>query len=195
MPRSPRGHFLRAAELRTLVQAPSTVKYRKDPPAPIKCDFSNERLQYCVDIAVLEVGLGGRLDCTNVLTPEVSVITTIGLDHTEILGDTLEAIAFEKAGIIKPGVPVVTAMPDSPAPRVIEFPTDGGTAFAHLYPPQNADFEGPDGERPPLVVWSHGGPTSESTQEFNLGVSYFTTLFIKGVVIIMTVALDSLRKR
>jgi hypothetical protein len=44
---------LRAAELRTLVQAPSTVKYRKDPPAPIKCDFSNERLQYCVDIAVL----------------------------------------------------------------------------------------------------------------------------------------------
>jgi hypothetical protein len=53
MPRSPRGHFLRAAELRTLVQAPSTVKYRKDPPAPVKCDFSNERLQYCVDIAIL----------------------------------------------------------------------------------------------------------------------------------------------
>jgi len=53
MPRSPRGHFLRAAELRTLVQAPSTVKYRKEPPASIKCDFSNERLQYCVDIAVL----------------------------------------------------------------------------------------------------------------------------------------------
>lgn len=53
MPRSPRGHFMRAAELRTLVEAPSTVKYRKEPPAPIKCDFSNERLQYCVDIAVL----------------------------------------------------------------------------------------------------------------------------------------------
>ena len=53
MPRSPRGHFLRATELRTLVQAPSTVKYRKEPPAPVKCDFSNERLQYCVDIAVL----------------------------------------------------------------------------------------------------------------------------------------------
>jgi len=44
---------MRAAELRTLVQAPSTVKYRKEPPAPVKCDFSNERLQYCVDIAVL----------------------------------------------------------------------------------------------------------------------------------------------
>lgn len=53
MPRSPRGHFMRAAEIRTLVQAPSTVKYRKELPAPIKCDFSNERLQYCVDIAVL----------------------------------------------------------------------------------------------------------------------------------------------
>jgi hypothetical protein len=44
---------MRAAELRTLVQAPSTVKYRKEPPAPIRCDYSNERLQYCVDIAVL----------------------------------------------------------------------------------------------------------------------------------------------
>lgn len=53
MPRSPRGHFMQAAELRTLVEAPSTVKYRKEPPAPVKCDFSNERLQYCVDIAVL----------------------------------------------------------------------------------------------------------------------------------------------
>jgi dihydrofolate synthase/folylpolyglutamate synthase len=60
-----------------------------------------------VDIAVVEVGLGGRLDCTNVLTPLVSVITSIGLDHTEILGDTIEKIAAEKAGIIKPGVPVV----------------------------------------------------------------------------------------
>ena len=53
MPRSPRGHFMRAAELRTLVQAPSTVKYRKEPPAPIKCDFSNNQLHYCVDISVL----------------------------------------------------------------------------------------------------------------------------------------------
>lgn len=60
-----------------------------------------------VDIAVIEVGLGGRLDSTNVITPELSVITNIGWDHKEILGDTLERIAFEKAGIIKPGVPVV----------------------------------------------------------------------------------------
>ena len=60
-----------------------------------------------VDIAVVEVGLGGRLDSTNVLTPILSVITNIGLDHTEFLGNTLTKIAREKAGIIKPGVPVV----------------------------------------------------------------------------------------
>ena len=60
-----------------------------------------------VDIAVIEVGMGGRLDSTNVITPLLSVITNIGLDHTQFLGDTLEKIAREKAGIIKEGVPVV----------------------------------------------------------------------------------------
>lgn len=60
-----------------------------------------------VDIAVIEVGLGGRLDSTNVIMPELSVITNIGFDHTEFLGDTLEKIASEKAGIIKPSVPVI----------------------------------------------------------------------------------------
>ena len=60
-----------------------------------------------VDIAVIEVGLGGRLDSTNIITPEVSVITNIGLDHTQFLGTTLEAIAYEKGGIIKPNIPVV----------------------------------------------------------------------------------------
>ncbi|PIA78399.1 tetrahydrofolate synthase [Gaetbulibacter sp. 4G1] len=60
-----------------------------------------------VDIAVVEVGLGGRLDSTNIITPEVSVITNIGIDHTRFLGNTLKAIAFEKGGIIKPNIPVV----------------------------------------------------------------------------------------
>ncbi|HEY5750979.1 MAG TPA: folylpolyglutamate synthase/dihydrofolate synthase family protein [Chryseolinea sp.] len=60
-----------------------------------------------VDIAIVEVGLGGRLDSTNVVRPELSVITNIGWDHKDILGDTLEKIAAEKAGIIKPNVPVV----------------------------------------------------------------------------------------
>ena len=60
-----------------------------------------------VDIAVIEVGLGGRLDSTNIIRPMVSVITNIGLDHTQFLGDTLGEIAFEKGGIIKREVPVV----------------------------------------------------------------------------------------
>ena len=60
-----------------------------------------------VDIAIIEVGMGGRLDATNIIRPLVSVITNIGLDHTQFLGNTLEAIAYEKAGIIKPGIPVV----------------------------------------------------------------------------------------
>ncbi|GAB4040618.1 bifunctional folylpolyglutamate synthase/dihydrofolate synthase [Spirosoma gilvum] len=63
--------------------------------------------QQSVDVAIIEVGLGGRLDSTNVITPLASVITNIGYDHTDILGDTLPQIAGEKAGIIKPGVPVV----------------------------------------------------------------------------------------
>ena len=65
--------------------------------------FADEK----VDIAIIEVGLGGRLDSTNMITPEVSVITNIGLDHTQFLGETLPEIAFEKAGIIKEKIPVV----------------------------------------------------------------------------------------
>lgn len=65
--------------------------------------FADEK----VDIAIIEVGLGGRLDSTNIITPEVSVITNIGLDHTQFLGETLPEVASEKAGIIKKSVPVV----------------------------------------------------------------------------------------
>jgi len=70
-----------------------------------------------VDIAVIETGLGGRLDSTNVLTPRVATVTSIGLDHTDLLGDTLEAIAKEKAGIFKAGVPAVIG---EPAPEIRE---------------------------------------------------------------------------
>lgn len=66
--------------------------------------FKEENVEY----AVVEVGMGGRFDATNVIVPEVSVICNISLEHTQYLGDTIEKIAFEKAGIIKPGVPVVT---------------------------------------------------------------------------------------
>lgn len=71
--------------------------------------FAKER----VDIAVIETGLGGRLDSTNIITPVLSVITGVALDHTAILGDTTEKIAFEKAGIIKPGVPAVVGRYDN----------------------------------------------------------------------------------
>ncbi len=72
-----------------------------------------------VDVAVVEVGLGGRLDATNVLTPLVSVITSLSLDHTQLLGDTIGQIAAEKGGIIKRGVPVVSANQQPEALKVL----------------------------------------------------------------------------
>ena len=73
-----------------------------------------------VDIAIVEVGMGGRLDSTNIITPEVSVITNIGLDHTQFLGDTLEKVAVEKAGIIKDRVPVIIGETSPETKRVFE---------------------------------------------------------------------------
>ena len=72
-----------------------------------------------VDFAVIEVGLGGQLDCTNIIPPIVSVITSISKDHTQLLGDTLEAIAREKAGIIKPHTPVIIGRGESPEVREV----------------------------------------------------------------------------
>ncbi len=77
--------------------------------------FAQER----VDVAVIEVGLGGRLDGTNVIVPAVAAITSVGLDHTDVLGESLEEIAFEKAGIAKPGIPLVVAVEDETAFTVI----------------------------------------------------------------------------
>jgi dihydrofolate synthase / folylpolyglutamate synthase len=73
-----------------------------------------------VDIVLYEVGLGGRFDSTNIIHPLISIITSIGLDHTAILGDTHEKIAFEKAGIIKSGVPILTAVHQDEALQVIK---------------------------------------------------------------------------
>ena len=78
--------------------------------------FAHEKCE----IVVCEVGLGGRLDSTNVITPEVSVITHIGLDHMHILGNTLEEIAFEKAGIIKPNVPIVLGPQEDKVFKIVE---------------------------------------------------------------------------
>ena len=84
-----------------------------------------------LDFAVFETGLGGRLDPTNVITPEVSVLTTIGYDHTDVLGDTIEEIALEKAGIIKPGIPVVSVKQCLEAETVIR--TEAEKKGARVY--------------------------------------------------------------
>lgn len=87
-----------------------------------------------VDIAVVEVGLGGRLDSTNIITPEVSVITNISLDHTALLGHTCEEIACEKAGIIKPGVPVVVGRAEGAVLDVFKKKADDAGAPLRLAP-------------------------------------------------------------
>ena len=79
------------------------------------CCFEKEK----VDVAVIEVGLGGRLDPTNIIRPAVSVITEVGMDHMQLLGDTIEQIALEKAGIMKPGVPVVLGRQEKAARGVL----------------------------------------------------------------------------
>ena len=84
------------------------------------CYFADRQ----TELEVFEVGMGGRLDATNVLRPLVSVITSISLDHVKVLGDTVEAIAREKAGIVKPGVPVVTAPQQTGAMQVIREAAD-----------------------------------------------------------------------
>ena len=85
-----------------------------------------------VDIAVVEVGLGGRLDSTNVLSPQVAVITPIGFEHTHILGNTLSAIATEKAGIIKPSSTVVMAPQEAEVVDVVEKKCQLQNAALHL---------------------------------------------------------------
>jgi dihydrofolate synthase/folylpolyglutamate synthase len=110
------GEPLTEAEIMAYVAEldPLVAKLERETPgeAPSFFEFMTAMafLQFArrrCDVAVVEVGLGGRLDATNIITPITSVITSIGLDHCEMLGDSLEQIAAEKAGIIKPGVPVV----------------------------------------------------------------------------------------
>lgn len=85
--------------------------------------------QQCrVDFSVVEVGLGGRLDATNIVTPLVSIITNISLEHTDILGDSIEKIAHEKAGIIKEQVPVVTAATSSAREVIVRVASEHGVS-------------------------------------------------------------------
>lgn len=100
-----------------------------------------------VDVAVIEVGMGGRLDATNIITPEISIITNIGLDHTAFLGTTLEAIAGEKAGIIKEGIPVVIGEQQPETTAVfVQVAVDKGCeisfASSENYPEYKSDLKG-----------------------------------------------------
>lgn len=88
-----------------------------------------------VDVAVVEVGLGGRLDSTNVVCPQLTLVTRLGLDHTEVLGPTLRDIAYEKAGIFKPGVPAVTVTQASQAMEVLRRVAEDRGAPLHVVDP------------------------------------------------------------
>jgi dihydrofolate synthase/folylpolyglutamate synthase len=97
-----------------------------------------------VEIAVLEVGLGGRLDATNVVQPLVTAITSIGLDHQQYLGQTLREIAIEKAGILKPGVPVIVGkMPAEAFTAIAEIAQDRGCTLVRAWNGVTADDLGP----------------------------------------------------
>ncbi|GGI25128.1 bifunctional folylpolyglutamate synthase/dihydrofolate synthase [Pedobacter mendelii] len=103
------GKMISKAEVKSFVQANKKLIYKIEPSffeATVAMAFEHFA-KHQVDIAVIEVGLGGRLDSTNIIIPELSIITNISLDHTNMLGNTLQEIAGEKAGIIKKGIPVV----------------------------------------------------------------------------------------
>jgi dihydrofolate synthase/folylpolyglutamate synthase len=115
-----------------------------------------------VDVAIIEVGLGGRLDSTNIITPLVSLITNISFDHQALLGNTLPEIAGEKAGIIKPGVPVVVSQTQPEVAPVFE--REAAAKLAHLvFADQiyQANFTGepvPETGLRPVNVTQHGRP-------------------------------------
>jgi dihydrofolate synthase/folylpolyglutamate synthase len=121
-----------------------------------------------VSVAVIEVGLGGRFDSTNVVPASACAITTIGFDHQELLGDTLEAIAFEKAGIIKPGMPVVVgALPDQARQVVaavaddrraplIDAAADAKVEYEMHEGRGTVSIETPDGRYGPVILGLRG---------------------------------------
>lgn len=99
-----------------------------------------------VDLVVWETGLGGRLDATNIVTPLASVVTRIGLDHQAVLGPTVARIAAEKAGIIKPGIPVLTAAGDPDALAILEYKArELDAPFIAVGEPEAATLPGPVG--------------------------------------------------
>ncbi|MEO8293005.1 MAG: S9 family peptidase [Actinomycetota bacterium] len=147
----------------------------------IVCEYSSDGLQH---LAVLDPGSGELLDLDLPYTAiDYPYLCTEGSQVAFVGGGPAIPTAVVTVDFGSRAVEVlrqsehVTIDPDSlSVPRAVEFPTEGGlTAWAHFYPPANAGFAGPQGELPPLVVMSHGGPTSESTQAFDLRSQFFTT--------------------
>lgn len=118
-----------------------------------------------VDLAILEVGLGGRLDATNIVTPLVSVITNVTMDHEQYLGNTITQVASEKAGIIKPGIPVITGSSDK---RVLDVIAEtAGRLGSPLYI-MDRDFKG-ESHSDTRSLWSFTG--SKSIREHELPIN------------------------
>ncbi len=125
------------------------------------CCFAKRRAA----VVVLEVGLGGRLDSTNVVTPAVSVITSISFDHTKQLGRTLAAIAGEKCGIIKPGVPVVSGVTDFEAREVVRHAADErGCLLRELSRDFEVSYEPPSGGELGQIVYRSKVPDIENQE-------------------------------
>lgn len=137
-----------------------------------------------VDAVVCEVGLGGRLDATNVVHPLVSVITSLSYDHTYLLGNTLAEIATEKAGIIKPGVPVVSAPQEAEAEAVLLQIAEERHAPLTLI---GRDWRCEAGQSTRYGQWFRAGPAGESLRD------YWTPLVGRHQAINATVALATLR--
>jgi dihydrofolate synthase/folylpolyglutamate synthase len=124
-------------------------------------------------VVVLEVGLGGRLDSTNVVTPAVSAITSISFDHTKQLGRTLAAIAGEKCGIIKPGVPVVSGVTDFEAGNVVRHVAEErGCALQELSRDFEVAYESPDAGTLGQIVYrsKHAAGESSAVRKYQLGL-------------------------
>lgn len=145
--------------------------------------FARER----VDLAVIEVGVGGRLDSTNIIDPLVSVITSISFDHTKTLGDTLGAIAYEKAGIIKPGRPAISGVSGPEAADVIRDVArergaplrEIGRDFTVAYRPPDTPLPSPAAGSARVVTWARDWgtiplPLFGPHQAHNLGVALAT---------------------
>jgi len=121
-PLSPEEIVAYVDELRGVVEQQAGAVEAEASPSFFEFMTGMALLQFCrkrCDIGLVEVGLGGRLDATNIVVPELSIITSIGMDHCEILGHSLSEVAAEKAGIIKPGVPVVIGRMPSEAEQAI----------------------------------------------------------------------------